>query len=324
MNLALNPKKKSSNGLQQFFQTSWRENKPLLFTGLFSIALLLFTVVGLLVDTRTILGEPVWIKPTKFAISSVFYSLTLMWMLTFVTRRTRWISIISWVTAVAMFVELVLIALQAFRGVRSHFNVATPFDMAVFSTMGTMILLLWLVSLAALVLLIRQPFENRAWGLSLKLALVITVVGTGLGFLMTSPNAQQLATAEATGVMLEAGGHSVGVADGGAGLPFVGWSTEGGDLRVGHFIGMHAMQVLPLLGYVIVRQNSRLSGRKQSQLIGITGAGYLAFVGLVTWQALRAEPLIYPGPLTLTALGVLIAAVAGGSIWVLLRRDQLA
>ena len=164
--------------------------------------------------------------------------------------------------------------------------------------------------MVALIFLIRQRFENGAWGLALKLALGVGIIGAGLGFLMTSPNEAQLIHAQATGEMPEAGGHFVGLPDGEGGkLPVVGWSTEAGDLRIGHFIGMHAMQVLPLIGAFIVAQNQQLNERKQRQLVWIAGAGYLGVVILVTWQALRGEALVNPSLLTLAAWGVLLTAV---------------
>jgi hypothetical protein len=125
-------------------------------------------------------------------------------------------------------------------------------------------------------------------------------------------------------VMSVHGGHAVGVADGGAGLPLSGWSTTGGDLRVGHFVGMHALQVLPLLAAaltaVAARAPRRLPELARLRLVRLAATGYLGLLLLLVWQALRGQPLTAPDPATLAALGALLIAMAAGTAVVLRHR----
>ncbi len=80
----------------------------------------------------------------------------------------------------------------------------------------------------------------------------------------------------------------MGAEDGGPGLPVVGWSTTGGDLRVAHFFGLHALQVMPLLGFLLGGLRAAWLGvRHRLALVWAAGFAYLGLVLLLAWQALR-------------------------------------
>ena len=298
-------------------QKLWRTHSGLTLFGGLTLLLTLFFIVGIFTDPRTITGAPAWLKPAKFGVSITLYSLTMVWLLGFVTTDRVWkrrlVSVAGWTIAGTFVAEMVPITLQVMRGTTSHFNVATPFDMALWSLMGTAIVVLWGTNFVVAALLLFQRFENRAFAWSLRLGLVITIIGMGLGFLMTLPTAQQLAGWQAGAAVTVAGAHTVGPAggdlvDGGPGLPVVGWSTRGGDLRVGHFVGMHALQVLPFFGLLVARRRRWSAGQKTG-LVVTAAAGYLGLVLLVTWQALRAQPLVAPDALTLSVFAALVGGV---------------
>jgi hypothetical protein len=118
---------------------------------------------------------------------------------------------------------------------------------------------------------------------------------------MTSPTANQLANFQGI-----AGAHAVGVEDGGPGLPFFGWSTVAGDLRVGHFFGLHSIQVAAILLAVTLVLPMAL----RVPLLIVGNFTWLGFVGIVTWQSLRAESFSSPSALTLTSFAVLLAVSA--------------
>ena len=123
--------------------------------------------------------------------------------------------------------------------------------------MGLAIVAQTLTSVAVAVALWRQPFADRALGWALRFGMVITIVGAFSGGLMAQPTRAQIADARAGQRMTVSGAHTVGAADGGPGVPGTGWSTDHGDLRVAHFLGLHALQALPLVALALPRTEIR-------------------------------------------------------------------
>ncbi|MGQ4450070.1 hypothetical protein ACN6LK_000713 [Streptomyces griseus] len=284
-------------------------------------ALAVVSAVGLVVDDRVLVGAPIWAKPFKFSVSFVAYCLTLAWMLTLLTRGRRIGRWAGHVVVVTSLVEMVIITVQVVRGKRSHFNTATAFDSALWNTMGMTIVVLWAATLVIAVLLLRTRIADRAEALAVRGGLLIALAGAALGFLMTLPSESQQAVGnlDASDAI---GAHSVGVPDGGPAMALTGWSTTGGDLRAPHFVGMHALQLIPLLLIALVLLAPRFAPLRDAgvrlRLVRVAVAGYAALVALITWQALRGQPLIHPDGITLAAAGAILAAVAGGA-WAALR-----
>ena len=114
---------------------------PLTAVGLLMLAALVPFAAGIWLDPRIVGGAPAWLKPAKFAASIAIYSLTLAWLFRYLGAWRRTKRVAGWTTAVVFVVEMAAIAMQAWRGTTSHFNVGTPFDAAVFGVMGAAIFL---------------------------------------------------------------------------------------------------------------------------------------------------------------------------------------
>ncbi|MEV6523648.1 hypothetical protein AB0M43_16985 [Longispora sp. NPDC051575] len=287
--------------------TRW--HRPLLYVAVAMVVLALGAVVGLLVDDRRSVGVPLWLKPLKFMISIGLYTLTMSWLLSLQTRfrRTAWW--MGTVVAVALAVEMMLIVTQiGIRGRQLHFNQTTPVDAMFTQVMAMTIYAMWAAALVITVLSMFQRLTDRSLTWAIRLGLVLMLIGLALGMLMIPPTAEQAAL-HAAGQHLDiVGGHSVGVPDGGPGIPGLTWSTRGGDLRIPHFVGMHALQLLPLLAFLL----RRFPDRFRTRLVFVAAAGYAGLLALLTWQALNGEPLLRPGAWTLAGFAVLVVATGAG------------
>ncbi|MGI6876661.1 hypothetical protein [Amycolatopsis sp. 3B14] len=294
-------------------------HRPMTWTAGIMAGMTVVSLGGLALDDRVLLGAPIWLKPLKFAVSIALYCVTWAWMLTLLRRGQRLAARVSTAIAVIVLVEYAIIVLQVVRGRASHFNAATAFDATLFTVMGISIAALWTGTLVLTILLLRTEITDAAARWAIRLGAVVSLAGLGLGGLMIGPTDEQLRSMRDGTFEGLVGAHSVGVADGGPGMPLTGWSTTGGDLRIPHFVGMHALQVLPLFALllaVLARRVARLrSEAVRARLVAVAGFGYAGLVALVTWQALRGQPLIHPDARTLAALAGIVVAVAAGAAW---------
>jgi len=300
----------------------WRTDQLLTASALLMLGTLAVFLVGLALDPRIVTGAPVWLKPAKFAASTAIYMFTLAWVFTYLSEWPRVRRLVGRATAFILVAEVAVIALQAWRGTTSHFNFSTPLDAALFSFMGSAIVIQTFLSVLVAVALWRQPFQDRALGWALRLGMVITIVGASTGGLMTRPTEAQVAQVIAARQMPIIGAHTVGAPDGGPGLPGTGWSVEHGDLRVPHFLGLHALQLLPALAWLL--RWRRVEDSRRARLVVVAGGSYAGLFLIVLSQALRGQALVSPDALTLVVIAVWATVTGAAAAWLFHQRSATA
>ena len=292
-----------------FDQSRLKHTKSLFWLAVICVVVAVALIPLWILDSRQLLGVSVWEKPIKFYISVAIFSFTYSWLSSFLTRGGRWVRLTGLVIAVSLAVEIVIILAMASLGETSHFNVSTPSAIAIWSIMATFISIVLFSTVFISLMILFQKQQEFNLKLALALGSINTAVGMGLAYLMTWPTAAQLANYQGI-----AGAHAVGVSDGGPGLPFLGWSTVAGDLRVGHFFGLHSIQVAAILLAISLM----LPLAFRIPLIVVGNITWLGFVGLVTWQSLRAEPFASPSETTLVGYAVLLSVAAlSFALWVM-------
>lgn len=250
-----------------------RVNPALSWTGWLNVGLAAGALLLLPFDHRHVTGALVWLKPLKFSLSVVAYTWTLGWLLADLPAPARrGVRRLSGAVALSMVVEQVVIFIQAARGTTSHYNVSSPLDGLLFGLMGLFIAVNTAMTSWAVYLAWRyRPHGSAGYVWGLRLGLLVFLVGSALG-----------------GFMIHNMQHTVGAPDGGPGLPGLGWSTVAGDVRIAHFLGMHALQALPLLGWALGRWAPR-------RAVALTWAGtalYAAAVAGLLLGALAGRPLL--------------------------------
>ena len=260
-----------------FLPDLWREllarQRTLTLFAAVLLALMLPIAFAWGLDDRLLRGANVWIKPLKFLLSVAVLALTTAWFIGHLPPGQRRSRAVRWVVALILGAgsfELAYIGLQAALGQASHYNNADLLHSVMYTLMGVGALLLTATQPLLAWQLYRHPDPALppAYRLSVLLGLVLTfVLGAGVGMWLSAVQPPD-----------------------GPGLPLVGWSLSGGDLRPAHFVGIHAQQLLPLAGLALARWTPR-QGRRAVVAVALAYAA--ACLGLVALAVTRAAPVGY-------------------------------
>jgi hypothetical protein len=240
-------------------------NETLFYYGIACLALAIFFLL-LTKGTHTQVNNVnAWYKPFKFALSTCLFAWAMAWYCHYLPAFN--IGLFNWTVVYLLGFEIVYIAFQASKGQLSHFNVSTPVYAALYSFMALAAALVTLYTAYVGYLFFTNDFPGLptyyVW--AIRLGIFIFVVFSFEGFVMGSRLS-----------------HTIGGADGGAGIPILNWSTKFGDPRIAHFIGMHALQVLPILSFYLFKNLKATIA--MSLLYGLLALFTLA-------QALQGKPL---------------------------------
>ncbi len=254
----------------------YKENKLLSGLALAMLILSIFFTIGIIFDQRLILGINPWIKPLKFSVSILIYSITMIIVLRHHSTEDK--LFYSKRFFISMVIEIFFITLQAFRGVKSHFNQNSIFDSTIFTIMGLAIFYNTFYVFKLTKDFFKRPSKLFSQNelMTIRYGLVLFLIGSLEGFYMSTLT-----------------GHTVGGTDGGPGIYFVNWSAIAGDLRIAHFLGLHGIQILLLFYYFPKLLNLNIQNSKSiSIMLNCTYSFilFLTFFSLI--QALMGKSIL--------------------------------
>lgn len=253
--------------MNHFFDVLRSRNEVLYYLGLVCLVAALLCIVLIRVTNTDVMGVNAWYKPLKFFVSTAIFVWSMTWYTGYLGKSDA-VVWYSWGMVLLFCFEDGYVALMAARGQLSHFNISTPLYAGLYSLMGAgaVGISLWTAYIG--LLFFQNDFPNLplayVWGIRLGLVIfvIFSMQGLAMGARMT---------------------HTIGGENGSPGLPIVNWSRTYGDLRIAHFLGMHALQIIPLLAFYVV-QNVRA--------VVIISIIYGLLTTAIFIQALQGKPLV--------------------------------
>jgi len=253
--------------MKEFITELEHRNALLFWFGTINFCFTAICTILCFTSSKKVMNVNAWLKPLKFFLSTAIFCYTMPWFMYYLNEPEK-IKYYNYATIGIFTFEVSYIAFKAYRQQLSHFNISTPFNIFMFSLMGIAISIFtaWTGYIGYLFFIKTFPQLpiHYVWGIRLGILFFVVFAFEG-------------------GVMGAKLSHTVGAADGSEGLPVTNWSKQYGDLRIAHFLGMHALQIIPLFSFYIANNTTQ---------VVVMGIIYFIITSLLFIQALIGKPLL--------------------------------
>lgn len=242
-------------------------------------------------------GPVSWRKPILFGESFGLTAISIAWVMTFLPKR----AVIGWLLAVPLGVsnlgEVVWVSMQQWRGVPAHFNFSTPFDAAAFNiggggfiaVTGIVILVVTLLSFFSL----RAP-PSFAWAIRIGLVMLIAAMIFGQRIIQ---NGISKVVDPHSGEFVREGIRSASI------------FGAAGAMKIPHALSLHALQVLPVLAFLLLF--TRWSESRRTKAVVLAAMGYIGLVAVSAFQTFNGLAPFDLSLLVALALALSAAGLAG-------------
>lgn len=246
-----------------------KRSKSLTYIGFLSFVSFFVMLALSFFEERMVNGVNLWYKPMKFSLSFTIFLWTMAWYLAYLPQ-VRKVQKIKMTIIFMLLLEIAIIYTQAARGQLSHFNISTVGNAFLFQLMGVAIVINTLMVLWALFLFGKVDTLPMAYKRGIQIGMAIFILASLEGFVMV-------------GNM----GHTIGAPDGQEGILFLNWAKAYGDLRISHFLGLHALQLVPLFAWYIAREKVKL--------VYLFSLMYFLLSSMTLWHALSGKGIWFLG-----------------------------
>jgi hypothetical protein len=289
----------------QYWQQSSRLQQILFASGTALFVSMIVHGVALAVTGGSIHGPTSFRKAMTFAETGWLLCWAVGWLLPLVTMRRWQRGVVAVGTLLFAMVETILMSVQVWRGVPSHYNTDAPFDLALFISTGV----LAAVFIGAMSVLVVAAFRERRLAPSLLLSVhagtLLLLFGLAVGFVMIM--------------------NSSGVWQGMAHLLETRFDMQvregeiGGDLVLLHAIGVHGLNLVPLAAWLL--SYSRLSERARTLITAFVTFNIVVITVVLSVQVFNAAPLASIDLISLSIVVVcslaVLASYAAAGWWAL-------
>jgi hypothetical protein len=241
------------------------------------LAVPVFAALALVAPANPLPVNP-WIKPIKFSMSFSTFASTIS-LLLMALQIPQWqLKLARRVIAVSVALEIFSLSAQAWRSAYSSAG-HSLLDSGLAQMTNTMVMIntaivMWMLALFYMNR-VRTDRVDGPMVAAIRYSILIFLVGNAIG-----------------GYMLARGSHTVGASDRTPGLPFVNWSIIGGDLRIAHFIAIHAIQIVPLFAYILSQMSPIPAVKHRRIAIAVLAIAVSVAVGGTFVQAALGHPLL--------------------------------